>query len=95
MLNDGFGAECKIEMEIERDMEYLRISNEADKGIWTTRDGRKIPITEMTDAHLTNTINYLKRIDTIDMYYPLDEATMHKFVVVMNDMLGVAADENG
>lgn len=32
---------------------------------------------------------------TMDMYYPLDEATMHKFVVVMNDMLGVAADENG
>ena len=79
MLNDGFGAECKIEMEIERDMEYLRISNEADKGIWTTRDGRKIPITEMTDAHLTNTINYLKRIDTIDMYYP--------WIVVMKEEL--------
>lgn len=66
----SYGAECRIEMEIARDEEYWRVSREADRGIWTTRDGRKISVEKMTDAHLNNTINYLKRIDTIDMYYP-------------------------
>lgn len=27
--------------------------------VWTTRDGREIPIDEMTDDHLANTISYL------------------------------------
>jgi len=66
----SYGAECRMELEIARDEEYWRVSREADMGIWTTRDGRKIPVEKMTDAHLNNTINYLKRIDTIDMYYP-------------------------
>jgi len=29
--------------------------------IWTTRDGREIPVTEMTDSHLVNTYKWLKR----------------------------------
>ena len=28
---------------------------------WTTREGERIPITEMTDSHLRNTIDYLER----------------------------------
>ena len=32
-----------------------------DKGeiVWKTRTGNEIPINEMTDSHLENTINYL------------------------------------
>lgn len=29
--------------------------------IWTTRDGQRIPIGQMTDSHLTNTIAYIYR----------------------------------
>lgn len=34
-----------------------------DALVWTTRDGRKIPVTEMTDEHLQNTIAMLKRVE--------------------------------
>lgn len=29
--------------------------------IWVTRDGRRIPIPDMTDDHLRNVLNYIKR----------------------------------
>lgn len=29
--------------------------------IWTTRDGREIPVTEMDDRHLGNAIRFVKR----------------------------------
>lgn len=32
-----------------------------NRGIWTTKDGRDIPIEEMTDAHLLNTIRFVRR----------------------------------
>lgn len=28
---------------------------------WTTRDGRRVRISEMTDSHLVNTLRFLKR----------------------------------
>ena len=34
---------------------------EASATIWKTRDGREIPIREMEDAHLLNTVRYLRR----------------------------------
>ena len=35
--------------------------NNTEKNIWGTRDGRKIPYSEMTTTHLTNAINFVKR----------------------------------
>jgi hypothetical protein len=32
-----------------------------ERNIWTMRDGQRIPIREMSDAHLVNTIRYLRR----------------------------------
>ena len=52
--------------DIEYQIGYLENCMEncydnAEKNIWETRDGRKIPYSEMTTAHLTNTINFVKR----------------------------------
>lgn len=50
--------------------EYERIRKEAKTGIWTTKDGRHIAVSDMTDEHIVNTLNMLKRIDYNDMYLP-------------------------
>ena len=50
--------------------EYERIRKEAKRGIWTTKDGRHIAVSDMTDEHLVNALNMLKRNDCDDMYLP-------------------------
>jgi len=58
-------------MSIGRDMYYEFIAEEAyydhvaehalADGIWITRDGREIPVREMTDAHLVNSLRMMRR----------------------------------
>ena len=52
--------------DIEYQVGYLEDCMEncydnAQHSIWETRDGRKIPYSEMTTTHLNNTINFVKR----------------------------------
>ncbi len=37
------------------DIDYL------EKALWVTKDGTILPIVDMTDSHVTNTFNMLKR----------------------------------
>lgn len=46
--------------DLEREL-WLRDRN-AGTIIWTTKDGKEIPINEMSDEHLLNTINMIKRV---------------------------------
>lgn len=39
----------------------------ANKKVWTTRDGRRIPIVAMEDRHLVNTIKYLYRLAAVSL----------------------------
>lgn len=58
-------------MSIGRDMYYESIAEEAyydhmaehalANGIWITGDGREIPVGEMTNAHLVNSIRMMQR----------------------------------
>lgn len=46
--------------DLEREL-WLRNRN-AGSIIWTTKDGKEIPINEMSDEHLKNTINMIIRV---------------------------------
>jgi len=35
--------------------------------VWTTKDGRNIPIQDMTDQHLVNTLLYLRRTSVLHL----------------------------
>lgn len=66
----GYGSEIAEEMEIEFDLYRMMVKSDAEKGIWTMRDGTRIPVEEMTTSHLQNTIRFLKRKDFEDLWFP-------------------------
>lgn len=66
----SLGSDCIPEIDIDESVRYLEVENEANKGFWTTKNGTIIHVTDMTDDHIRNTINYIKRIDKIDLYLP-------------------------
>lgn len=45
--------------------QWLRKRNKGEI-VWKTRTGNEIPINEMTDSHLENTINYLIKMKAIN-----------------------------
>ena len=49
---------------------YYDIEEKARSKIWTTKDGTKIPVKDMTDSHIQNIINLIKRKDKRDYYLP-------------------------
>lgn len=57
----SLGNEMREEMEIDSQIEELKLYRLADKGIWTTINGAKCKIEDMSNSHLKNTINFLKR----------------------------------
>lgn len=61
-----FIAETSFETEMRR----AKISRDAESGIWTTKNGTRIAITDMTDSHLLNTYRMLERYNAMDMLLP-------------------------
>lgn len=57
--------------------------------VWRTKDGRTIPIKEMTDSHLTNTIRFLERAH--QRY--VDDMTKNGPPVFQGEMAQMYADE--
>ena len=61
-----FDAESLFREEMWR----AKISREAESGIWTTKNGTRIKVSDMTDSHLVNTCRILKRNNVKDMLLP-------------------------
>ena len=59
-----------FEYDYSYEDEYRCIEDEARIGVWTTREGEKIPVSEMTTRHINNAISYLERNDTTDLMMP-------------------------
>lgn len=55
--------------------QWLRKRNKGEI-IWKTRTGNEIPINEMTDSHLENTINYLIKKKAINEILAENEASI-------------------
>lgn len=49
---------------------FYAIWNEAQVKIWKTKDGRCIPVEDMTTSHIQNTIAFLRRKDSPEIYQP-------------------------
>lgn len=66
----SLGREYLAEHEYEFYDIARRIKEEAERGVWTTKDGMEIPVEEMTTSHIKNTIAYIERKDKYDLYEP-------------------------
>lgn len=66
----GYGSEIAAEMEADFAAFEATVEMTAREGIWTTRDGRRIAVEDMTDSHIRNTIAYLELNDVCDTYLP-------------------------
>jgi hypothetical protein len=70
----SLGEELSLEYELEHDFYLARmhsiVESNARKGIWTTKDGKKIHVSDMTTSHIKNTIRVMERNDSEDLLLP-------------------------
>lgn len=70
----SLGEEISLEYEMEHELYLLRmqsiVESNARKGIWTTKNGEKIHVSNMTTSHIKNTIKMMERNDKEDLLLP-------------------------
>ena len=58
----GDAADDLFDAELEAHFDFLLdIEDEFHRNIWCTKDGERIPLAEMEDTHIENSIRYIER----------------------------------
>ena len=60
----SLGSEARIEAMIEEDLAYMETERRAMQGIWITKDGRQLHVSQMTDKHIENCLAILHRSES-------------------------------
>lgn len=66
----SLGVEYKVDQEINHMIKYLQIQRQAQTKIWTTKEGIKIKVEDMSDKHIINTTKLLEKNNIGDYYLP-------------------------
>ena len=83
----GIGSEYLAETEYERDKEIerweamsIQAHINASRGLWITKDGRYLNVSEMKTSHIQNCIQMLERYDSSfkDIYVPMFKKELKK-----------------
>ena len=67
----SLGSDISDEMDANLALLEWEIEYKARTKTWTTKDGRHLRFSQMSDSHLQNTIKMLERNDVCDIYLPL------------------------
>lgn len=67
----SLGSDFSAEMEANLAVLEWEIDYKARTKTWTTKDGRHLRFSQMSDSHLQNTIRMLERNNECDIYLPL------------------------
>lgn len=59
-----------VESSISVMLRRIAIEKDAASGIWTTKDGTRIPLEAMTDSHLLNAYRMVVKNNIMDMLLP-------------------------
>lgn len=57
----SYGSELMDDIRAESAYYEHRVEECLANGIWVTRDGREVPVREMTDSHLVNSLRMMLR----------------------------------
>lgn len=57
----GIGREMYYDLIAVDAFYWYRAKQALANGVWLTRDGREVPVREMTDSHLANSIRMMQR----------------------------------
>ena len=84
----SLGEELALEQKIESNLYwtnlYQKIEQDAFEGIWTTRDGRKVPVSKMSIGHYSTYKQQLKNFQKVSIFenyfIPLHHKTYTKLL---------------
>lgn len=64
------GAENRSEIAVKDELLRLRVEWQAEKGVWTMRDGEEIRLEDMTTCHIINAKRMLEKKNDCDFWTP-------------------------